>query len=160
MTKTEERIEGYVKLRDEVMADFTKTKDESTDIDIDECDIDTESLRTPSLCNRYLIKYNRLAIELNRLQDLRSKVYLERWKYYQGKQASKYYAEYGPFNEVINKTDVELYLKADDMMIIVDDIIHIAKQHIQYVERLLKEISNRGYHLKTAVEWRRFQSGS
>lgn len=155
----DEKIKTYTSLRDDIIDDLNKSKEEN-DTDINEFDLDSESLRTPKLYNKYLNKYSDLSLQLNRLNDVRSKVYIERWKYYLGKQTSKYYADHGPFNEAINRTDVDIYLKSDDLLCLVDDCLHIMKQHLQYIERTMKEISNRGYHIKTAVEWRRFQSGS
>lgn len=157
---TIKRITQLSELREEIINGFNEVKDGISDIEINEIDLDGESLRTPKLYNKYLVMYTDMMTTLKRFQDTHSKLYLERWKYYQGKQKSQYYAEYGAIQETILKSDMDLYLRADDILCVSEDILNILKQHVSYLEKTLKEISNRGYHIKTASDWRRFQSGS
>lgn len=154
------RIKEFNDIRDELVSAFDYTKEHIDDIEINDLDLDGESLRTPVLYNKYLVLYSKLLEQQDKLNDVKNKVYLERWKYYQRKQTNNYYAEYGILNDAVLKTDLDVYLKADELMIAISDCYNIIKQHTQYVERIMKEISNRGFHIKTAVEWRKFQMGS
>jgi len=153
------RMAQLEEIRDEAIVEFELSKEQIKDIEISEIDLDGESLRTPILYNKYLVKYSSLLEKLDRFNNVKNKLYLERWKYYQGKQKNSYYAEYGVLNEVILKSDVEVYLRADELLCSVNDTYNIIKQHIGYIEKIMKEISNRGFHIKTAVEWRKFQMG-
>ena len=155
-----ERIEKLKENDIQVRKKYNDVVTLSKEIEFDFIDLDGESLKTPILYGKYLKFYTDMMIELNEWTELYDKVYLERWKYYQGKQKSEYYAKYGPFNEIVTKTDLELYLKADDLLCLIRSILVVMKQHVAFLEKITKEISNRGFHIKTAVDWRKFQSGA
>jgi len=99
-------------------------------------------------------------ITLKNLYSFKEKTKLERWKYWMGKQTDKYYAENGLQHEKILKSDVDKYMAADDKLELVNDVVTRQKALVDYVEKVMKEIGNRGFHIKSIIEWRRFTSGS
>lgn len=127
---------------------------------IDEFDLDGESLKTPKLLTAWLGRLGDESLKLKSFINMQKKFQLERWRYYLGTQTDKYYAEYGIMHTKILKTDVQAYLDADDYLIAVKKIVDTQDQIVAFIERSVKEISSRTFHIKSAIDWRRFQSGS
>ena len=144
-----------------IMTRYEEIKDQAeSDTEIDEFDLDRELLRTPKLHSKYLNLFTENTLYLKDLYSFKEKVKLERWKYWQGKQSDRYYTDNGPVHEKILKTDLDKYLGADDKLKLVNDACSAQKAICDYLERTLKEIGNRGFHIKSAIEWRKFCNGS
>lgn len=140
---------------------FQELKAEAlADVKIDEFDLDAESIRTPILHSNWLGKLGDQAVVLKRFQSTQKKLYLERWKYWTGQQTDKYYAEYGVVHNKILKTDVDKFLNADKYLILMSEIMEVQGQVVDFLEKTVKEISSRGFHLRAAIDWRRFQAGA
>lgn len=131
-----------------------------TDLEIDEFDLDKALIATPKLHSKWLSIFTDETITLKNLYSFKEKTKLERWKYYVGKQTDKYYAENGIQHENILKSDVDKYLSADEKLELVNDIVTRQKALVDFVEKVMKEIGNRGFHIKSIIDWRRFTSGS
>lgn len=131
----------------------------SDDLDIDDMSLDSESLKTPRLYSKYLFTYTESLNKLRKIQDIQSKVKLERWRYYVGKQSTLYYKEHGQVHDKILKSDVDMYMNADDYVISITAIFDKQKRLCDLLEKTLKEINQRSYHIKSVIEWRKFESG-
>lgn len=130
------------------------------DLEIDDIDLDRALLDTPKLHAKWLSYFTDETMNLKDLYGLKEKVKLERWKYWMGKQSDQYYAKNGLVHDKILKSDVDKYLSADDKLAIVNDIISVQKGLTDYIEKVMKEIGNRGFHIKSIIDWRRFTSGA
>ena len=149
-----------IELRDELKQNLEDVKRQSSsDLEIDDIDIDSAVLATPRLHNKYNALFTDHTLQLKDLYAFREKTKLERWKYWQGKQSDRYYADHGLVHEKILKGDVDKYLSADEKMILVNEIVGIQKGIVDYLERCIKEIQTRNFHCKVAVDWRRFTQG-
>lgn len=159
-TVNAEAMERLVVFKQSLMDNLKAIKESAAkDLEIDEVDLDSEVLGIPKLHSKYMNIYTDETINLKDLYGMKEKVKLERWKYWQGKQTDEYYAKNGVVHEKILKQDIDKYLAADDKLSLVNDIVSVQKALVDHVERVLKEIGNRGFHVKSAVEWRRFTSG-
>ena len=84
---------------------------------------------------------------------------LERRNYYTGKATADIYAE-EPFPyKVRDKEDLKLYLEADQKLSKTKLKIEYYDTMLRYLEEILKQVSNRTYQIKNAIEWRRFSAG-
>ena len=90
-------------------------------------------------------------------QDL-ARLTREKWEYYTGKADPSVYQE-RPFNLKILKQDVDKYLKADDDLIKLEQKVTYVQSVVDYLDRTIKIISNRGFQIKNAIDWRKFTSG-
>lgn len=155
------KIDDLKAILQEVRDRFETIKKEAgEEIVIDDFDLDGESLRTPRLHSRWLSVLSDEGIKLKQLQGIQKKLFLERWKYYQGKATDKYYAEHGQVHDKIMKTDLDIYLGADDMLCVMKEIMEVQGEVVNFLERTVKEISSRTFHIKSAIDWRRFQAGN
>ena len=84
---------------------------------------------------------------------------LDRLKYYTGKATADIYAaEPFPY-KVRDKDELKLYLDSDEKLSKVKLKIEYYDTMLKYLEEILRQISNRTYQIKNAIEWRRFSSG-
>jgi len=138
--------------------DEVKTQS-SVDLIIDDNLLDDSVLAIPKLYSKYLNQYTSESIILKELYALKDRLHLERWKYYQGKSTDKYYAEHGIIHEKILKSDLDKYLDADPILQAVNLVITYQKSLVDHLEKIMKELSNRNFHVKAIIDWRRFVNG-
>ena len=83
------------------------------DLVIDDTELDTESLKTPILHNKYLQYYNKFNLLLKKSQWEERTLQREKWEYYTGKSDPSVYKE-KPFDLKVLKNDVHIYINADE----------------------------------------------
>lgn len=157
-----ERQEGLTDVLEMVNARLKEVQDEmDADCTIDEMRIDSEAIRATKLHSKYNRIFSDECVNLNKFYDLRKKTKTERYLYYLKKQPSSYYAKYGQVHLDLTKTDIENYhLPSDEIMVMMNAIVTSQKSLVDSVERMMKEIHDRAYLLKTALDYRKFESGA
>ena len=128
------------------------------DLKINDTELDLESLKTPQLHNKYLKHYNNFKLLLTRAESDYKILKRVKWEYYTGKADPSVY-QVKPFNLKILKQDVDKYLKADDELIKLEQKVTYVQSVVDYLDRTIKIISNRGFQIKNAIDWRKFTSG-
>jgi hypothetical protein len=128
------------------------------DARIDDVDLDTESLKIPSLHAKYLkILYE---------EKLKLKSYIIKRKtfsrvlseYYRGDLNNKEdLAEIGrePWSRTVVKQDIASYVDSDHDMIKLLTKISYQEEVVSLLEDILKNINNRGFQIKNTIDWRR-----
>ena len=128
------------------------------DIKIDDTELDLESIRTPQLHNKYLKIFTKHSLQYKKLQDDYKVMYRVKWEYYTGKASPEVYAE-NPFELKVLKTDIGIYLEADKDLQQLGQRMAYAKQIVEYLERILREINNRNWTIRNTIEWKKFLHG-
>ena len=130
-----------------------------SDSKMNQDELDAESLKVPQLHAKYYDIYN-VTLTLRKATEVTySKVLLERRQYYTGKGTAAVYAE-EPFPyKVRDKDDLRLYLDADDKLKKLSMKREYYDMMLKYLEEILRQVTNRTYQIKNAIEWRRFTSG-
>ena len=128
------------------------------DLKINDTELDLESLKTPQLHNKYMKFHNQYVNLLKKAEQDLARLTREKWEYYTGKADPSVYQE-RPFNLKILKQDVDKYLKADDELIKLEQKVTYVQSVVDYLDRTIKIISNRGFQIKNAIDWRKFTSG-
>ena len=92
--------------------------------------------------------------------DLKKAIRIK-WEYYTGKLDEDSLEELGlePFPLKILKQDLDKYLESDDDIIELNHKYIYQKEKVEYVESVLKELTNRHWKIRNAIEWRKFVSG-
>ena len=126
--------------------------------DLDD-ELDTESLKTPILHNKYLQYYNKFNLLLKKSQWEERTLQREKWEYYTGKSDPSVYKA-KPFDLKVLKNDVHIYINADEDIQKVQAKIVYQEAIVNYLEQILRMINNRSFTIKNAIEWRRFTSGA
>lgn len=129
------------------------------DLKMDDLELADESLKTASLHQKYLTIYNNFR-QLRLMNEGNYNVLKrKKWEYYTGKAEPQVYRD-NPFDHKVLKADLHIYMDSDE------DLIK-AKQKVEYYamcmdscERILKQIQQRGWDIKNAIEWRKFVDGA
>tara|TARA_B100001113_G_scaffold352803_1_gene355168 strand:- start:1097 stop:1549 length:453 start_codon:yes stop_codon:yes gene_type:complete len=129
------------------------------DSNMNQDELDSESLKIPQLHAKYYDLYNTILLMRKRDEQQYNNTLLERRNYYTGKATADIYAE-EPFPyKVRDKEDLKLYLEADQKLSKTKLKIEYYDTMLRYLEEILKQVSNRTYQIKNAIEWRRFSAG-
>ena len=118
------------------------------DLKIDDTELDLESLKTPQLHSQYLKTYSTYALMLKKAEGDYSKLHIKKWLFFTGKAEPEEYKEKN-FDLKVLRQDVDKFIDADE------DIMK-SRQKIEY----LKQINNRTFQIKNAIEWKKFTMGS
>jgi len=131
------------------------------DLKFNETDLDTESLRIPQLHGKYLnLLYDEKLVLRKWRNELNSLIKLK-WEYYTGKMSEEQLKDlnWQPFELRILKQDIELYMESDTDLIQKKDRVFVQEEKVLYLESIIKMISNRQYHIRDAITWRKFING-
>ena len=101
------------------------------DLKIDKEHLDTESLKNQEIKAKYLDVKSRYELLLFKAKGDYKRIYRDKWEYYGGKADAKIYVS-KPFDIKVLKTDLSVYIKSVD---------------------------NRGWDIKNAIEWKKFEAG-
>ena len=133
-------------------------KEVDRDIKIDDTELDLESIRTPQLHNKYLKYYTEYSLRLRQVKDEYKYLRREKWEYYTGKAQPIVY-EQNPFDLKILKSDVYIYLEADRDLQEVGQKEAYLETVVSYLEKILREITNRNWTIRNTIEWKKFLHG-
>ena len=117
-----------------------------------------ESTKIPALHAKYYKIYNNI-LTLKKAQETQYKILKkEKWQYSTGKASPEVYVD-KPFDFKVLKADLDKYFDADADLIKCTAKIEYQQIMLEYLESILKIISNRTYQIKNAIEWQRFTNG-
>ena len=128
------------------------------DLKIDDTELDLESIRTPQLHNKYLKIYTKSCLQLKQVKDEKKVLYRNKWEYYTGKAAPDVYQE-KPFDLKILKTDVGIYIDSDPEYQEIGQKEAYIEKMVDYLERVLREITTRNWAIRNTIEWKKFLHG-
>ena len=129
------------------------------DSKIDPDNLHTESLNIPVLHAKYFEMYNTILLLRKKAEQQRKNIRHERYEYYSGKADPEVYI-INPFPKKIRDKDtMQKYLDADERLSTVSLKIEYYDTMLKYIEEILKQITNRTYQIKNAIEFMRFTSG-
>ena len=129
------------------------------DLKINDTELDLESLKTPQLHNKYLKHLTKFKLLLTRSQDDFNRIKREKWEYYTGKSDPAVY-QLKPFNLKILKADVQQYIESDEEWIKANQKVKYLETIVDFLDRTIRQISNRTFTIKNAIDWRKFTSGA
>lgn len=130
-------------------------KDAKMDID----NLHQESLNIPILHAKYFEIYNTLNLLKKKAEKQRSKVYIEKYEYYTGKADPEVYIE-NPFPKKIrDKEMLQKYMDSDEDLSNSNLKIEYYTVMIEYLQDIIKVISNRSFQIKNSIDYLKFTSG-
>ena len=129
------------------------------DLKINDTELDLESLKTPQLHNQYMKHLTKYKLMLSRAETEYSILKREKWEYYTGKSDASVYAE-KPFDLKILRTDIDKYLESDEDLQKAKQKVDYLSTTVDFLDRTIRLISNRGFIIKNAIDWRKFTSGA
>ncbi len=130
-----------------------------SDSKLDEELHDNDSLAIPQLHMKYMEFHNKYSL-MKKERDIEMKRLIkEKWLYYKGKAPSSVYKDM-PFDlKLTTKEEISMFIEADEDVGKLKYKIEYIDQVLFFLDGVLRMINNRTYHIKNAIEWKRFQSG-
>ena len=125
---------------------------------IDQERLDQESYKNQNIKPKWLeyrTKYDQLLIMSKANHQ---KMYREKWEYYGGKSDAKVYVA-KPFDLRVLKTDLQMYINSDEEILALQGKISYYESIIKYIDGIIKSIDNRGWDIRNATEWKKFEAG-
>lgn len=134
----------------------------SKDCEIDMINISNESANIPKLHNKYFKMYMEEGLKLKKMKTDYKQLKLLKEQYYKGELDIEELKEHGwePQPLKILRQDIPNYVDADDDIINQTLKIGLQESIVDYLESIIKQITNRGFQLKTIVDWERFRTGA
>ena len=129
------------------------------DLKIDDTELDIESLNTPIIHAKYLKHYSNYSLMLTKAQSEYNQLYKKKWVFYTGKADPEEYKETN-FELKVLRQDVGTFIEADEEIIKQTQKVSYLKTVCNYLENTLKQVNNRGFQIKNAIDWKRFTEGS
>ena len=129
------------------------------DLKINDTELDLESLKTPQLHNQYMKHLTKFKLLLTRAEDEYKILKRNKWEYYTGKSDPAVY-QLKPFNLKILKQDVDKYIEADEEMQKATQKVKYLETVVDFLDRTIRQVSNRTFTIKNAIDWRKFTSGA
>ena len=136
----------------------TLQKQVDVDLKIDDTELDLESIRTPQLHNKYLKQFTKYSLQYKKAKDDYDGLYKFKWEYYTGKSTMEVY-QAEPFDLKVLKSDVGIYLNADEELQKLGQRTEYLNVVVVYLERVLREINNRNWNIRNTIEWKKFLHG-
>ena len=125
---------------------------------LDQERLDQESYKNQNIKPKWLEYRTHFDQLLIMVKANHQKMYREKWEYYGGKSDAKIYAA-KPFDLRVLKTDLQMYINSDEEILNLQGKISYYESIIKYVDGVIKSIDNRGWDIRNATEWKKFEAG-
>ena len=129
------------------------------DLKINDSELDLESIKTPQIHNKYMKHLAKFKLMLSRAESELHIVKRNKWEYYTGKADPTVYAE-KPFNLKILRQDVDKYIDSDEEVIKAKQKVDYLNVVVDFLDRSIRQITNRTFTIKNAIDWKKFTSGA
>ena len=118
-----------------------------------------ESTKAPQLHMKYMEFHNTFSLMKKEREIEMRRLIREKWLYYKGKAPSKVYKDL-PFDlKLTTKEEVNMFIEGDDDVRKLQYKIEYVDQCINYLDGVLRQINNRNFQIKNAIEFMRFNAG-
>ena len=131
------------------------------DSKIDETELGSESTKIPQIHNKYLKIFMGERVQLIRLKASQKRTKKLLTEYYLGELDREELESLGrdQFYKKVLKQEIDTYIESDDMMIEAILKTSLQQEKVDYLEAILRQINNRGFQIKNAIDWNKFISG-
>ena len=134
----------------------------SEDCIVNRLELGEESLKLPKLHSKYLRIFTEERLLLRKLESERKELVLLKHDYYRGVLSEEDLKSNGwePFRLNVLKSDIPMYIEADQDNIKLNLRIAVQQEKVDALESIIRSINNRGYLIKNAIEYAKFQVGA
>lgn len=132
------------------------------DSQIDITDLDSEVLNISKLHNKYYKMFVNERMILRTLEAKMKQLKLDKFEFYtQGPNEETMKRGWQlPAKGIILKAELPMYMEADKEIIDLSLKIGLAQEKVDFLESIIRTLPNRGYNIKTAVDYRKFINAS
>ncbi len=129
---------------------------------IDRSELGEESLKIPQLHSKYYKIYSEERMGLRKLEYQFNNLKKLKYSYYNGSMSEEELNEHGwePNPLKILKSDIPMYIESDNDIIAIQAKMDLQQEKVEFVESIIKSFTTRGYQIKSAIDWTKFQAGA
>ena len=131
------------------------------DASIDSTELAIESLKIPELHSKYLKIYFGERQRMKGFEFQLKELSIKKYEHYNGRLSEDELEELGwePFVKRLMKNEIDMYMEADKDVIAITMKIVAQKEKIEFLEEVIKNLNQRNFQIKNAIEWRKFEAG-
>lgn len=131
------------------------------DSPVDSTELGLASLKIPELHSKYLKIYFEERRKLKALEFQSKDLSLKKYEYYNGRLSQEELDEmnWEPFMKRLMKNEIDMYLESDKDIISNNVRIVNQKEKLSFLEEVIKNLNQRNFQIKNAIEWRKFTQG-
>lgn len=128
---------------------------------IDRTELGEASLKIPQLHSKYFNIFSQERLTLKKLESDYKRLLRLKHEYYTGIISEEDLREqqWEPFMLKILRTDLSLYLDGDEELQMLQLKVDMQKEKVDFLDSAIKSLTNRGFQIKNAIDWTRFQMG-
>jgi hypothetical protein len=132
------------------------------DTKIDRTELGDAALDVPKLHHKYFKIFSNERLSLRKLESELKQLKLDKYEFLtQGpNEDNKDKGWRLPAKGMILKGDIPMYLDADDDVINLSLRIGLQQEKVDLLDSIIKTIINRGFLIKSAIEWQKFTMGA
>ena len=118
-----------------------------------------DSTKIPQLHMRYMEFHNTFSLMKKERELEMRRLIREKWLYYKGKAPSKVYKEV-PFDlKLTTKEEISMFIESDEDICKLQYKIDYIEQMLTFLDGVLRQIGNRNFQIKNAIDWEKFKNG-
>ena len=118
-----------------------------------------ESTKVPQLHMKYMEFFSMFSLMKKEKEILLKQMIKDKWLYYKGKAPAVKYKEM-PFDlKLTTKEEISMFIDADEDITKLQYKIDYIETVLAFLEGVLRQINNRNFQIKNAIEWEKFKSG-
>lgn len=118
-----------------------------------------ESTKIPQLHMRYMEFFNTYSLMKKEREFELNQLVRDKWLYYKGKAGAEVYKKI-PFDlKLTTKEEISMFIDADDDIRKLHFKIAYIEQTLAFLDSVLRQINNRSFQIKNAIEWEKFKNG-
>lgn len=131
------------------------------DAKINELNLGGEAIKIPELHNKYYTIYSKEVLRMRKRKADLKELEFAKYEYYIGTmtEAELKKRDWKPNPLKILRSDVNKYIECDKDIIDLSLIIDFHMQMANYLEDIIKQINNRNFMIRAAIDWAKFQAG-
>lgn len=133
--------------------------DWKVDSKIDIFALDKEVLKIPKLHAKYLEFYNIMKRKQIKIMTKIKEQQRKNYMYYSGKATAKDYED-RPFELKVLKSDMPVFMDSDPVILKLEEALEMYTTNLDNIRQILKQLSDRTFQIKNAIEYQKFSSGA
>ncbi len=118
------------------------------------------ALEIPFQHNKYLNHYTDISQIKTSLEFEHRRLIKDKREYYGGEADARIYADKPFGNSIKTSEKMKVYMESDSDLISVEAKLKFIDQMLFFLDQVMKQISNRGFQIKSAIEWEKFINGN
>jgi len=131
------------------------------DAEIDSTELGEESIKIPQLHSKYMKIYFEERRRLKAHEFEVKDISLKKHEYYNGRMSQNELDELNwiPFPKKLMKHEIEMHIESDSDIIKHNMKIVNQKEKMSLLEEIIKNLNQRNFQIKNAIEWKKFTQG-